>query len=378
MSPRRRFLATRLAGAVGCFLGVALLGGAGSSPAQSRDITVEGMRAENRLALVVGNAAYATSPLRNPVNDARAMAQTLRDLGFDVILRENVNENAMKRAINEFGDRLGRGGVGLFFYAGHAMQMGGRNYLIPIGAEIRTEADVDVESIDVNRVLARMEGARNRLNIVVLDACRDNPFARSFRSGSRGLVPIDAPSGTMIAYATAPGRLARDGDGPNGLYTGELLRAMREPGLRLEEVFKRVRSVVRQQTTGEQVPWEASSVEGDFFFNLKSAALAPTTAKVPRLESREGPAQEVRSLSGDVATEITFENRSQRTIVVYWIDYSGKEILYRRLVPGQSYDQPTYVSHPWRIREEGSAVEIKTVVGGSLRNVIVDEKDFRR
>ena len=171
-----------------CLLGLALLGGTGSSPAQSRDITVEGMRAENRLALVVGNAAYATSPLRNPVNDARAMAQTLRDLGFDVILRENANEKAMKRAINEFGDRLGRGGVGLFFYAGHAMQMGGRNYLIPIGAEIRTEADVDVESIDVNRVLARMEGARNRLNIVVLDACRDNPFARSLRSASRGLV----------------------------------------------------------------------------------------------------------------------------------------------------------------------------------------------
>jgi hypothetical protein len=258
------------------------------------------------------------------------------------------------------------------------MQMGGRNYLIPIGAEIRTEADVDVESIDVNRVLARMEGARNRLNIVVLDACRDNPFARSFRSASRGLVPIDAPSGTMIAYATAPGQLAHDGDGPNGLYTGELLRAMREPGLRLEEVFKRVRSVVRQQTSGEQVPWEASSVEGDFFFNLKTAALTPTTSKGPRVESREGPAKEMRSLSGDFATEITFENRSQRTIVVYWIDYLGNEVFYRRLVPGQSYDQATYVTHPWRIREEGSAVGIKTVVAGSLRNVIVDEKDFRR
>jgi len=153
---------------------------------------------------------------------------------------------------------------------------------------------------------------------------------------------------------------------------------MREPGLRLEEVFKRVRSVVRQQTNGEQVPWEASSVEGDFFFNLKTAALTPTTSKVPRLEGREGSGKETRSLSGDVATELTFENRSQRTIVVYWIDYRGEEVFYRRLVPGQSYDQPTYVTHPWRIREEGSAVEIKTVVAGSLRNVIVDEADFRR
>jgi len=238
------------------------------------------MRAERRVALVIGNAAYANSPLRNPVNDARAMARTVRELGFDVIVRENTTEKEMNRAINEFGDRLVNGGVGFFFYAGHGVQMSGRNFLIPIGADIRSEGDVDVESVDVNRVLARMEAARNRLNIVVLDACRDNPFGRGFRSVGRGLVSIDAPSGTLIAYATAPGRLARDGDGPNGLYTGELLRAMREPGLRLEDVFKRVRSSVRQRTNGEQIPWEASSIEGDFMFALlgtgtQSASVAP-------------------------------------------------------------------------------------------------------
>ena len=278
-------------------LALASLGLASLVSAQSRDITVEGMRAEKRLALVIGNAAYATSPLRNPVNDARAMAQTLRGLGFDVIARENAGEKEMKRAINEFGDRLGSGGVGFFFYAGHGMQVGGRNYLVPIGADIKNEGDVDVESIDVNRVLARMEGARNRLNIVVLDACRDNPFGRSFRSASRGLVSIDAPSGTLIAYATAPGRLARDGEGANGLYTGELLRAMREPGLRLEDVFKRVRSSVRQRTNGEQVPWEASSVEGDFMFALpKVASLVPSSAP-PRLEGREEIRQELGSLA---------------------------------------------------------------------------------
>jgi uncharacterized caspase-like protein len=265
-------------------VGLALLVTTASAAAQSRDISLEAMRAEKRVALVIGNATYATSPLRNPVNDARAMAQTLKNVGFDVIARENANEREMKRAINEFGDRLRGGGVGVFFFAGHGMQVGGRNFLIPIGAEIQTEADVDVETIDVNRVLARMEGARNRLNIVILDACRDNPFARGFRSTTRGLGSIDAPSGTLIAYATAPGRVARDGEGANGLYTGELLRAMREPGLRVEELFKSVRAAVRQKTNGEQVPWEASSVEGDFIFALRASG--PTAAISPRPEPR--------------------------------------------------------------------------------------------
>jgi len=143
-----------------------------SASAQSRDIAVEGMRAEKRIALVIGNSGYASSPLKNPVNDARAMARTLRSLGFEVIARENVGEKEMRRAILDFGDRLQGGGVGLFFFAGHGMQVGGRNFLVPIGAEIRSEREVELEAIDVARVLGRMEEAKNRLNIVVLDACR--------------------------------------------------------------------------------------------------------------------------------------------------------------------------------------------------------------
>lgn len=185
------------------FLLASLLMWAAPAPAQSRDISVEAMRSEKRVALVVGNAAYRTSPLKNPVNDARAMAHALRANGFQVIARENVSQKEMRRAIIEFGERLRDGGIGLFYYAGHGLQVGGRNYLVPVDAEIRSESEV--ESVDVASVLARMETARNRLNIVVLDACRDNPFARSFRSTSRGLASIDAPSGTIIAYATAPG-----------------------------------------------------------------------------------------------------------------------------------------------------------------------------
>ncbi len=264
-------------------LGAALvLAAAAVAGAQSRDIGVEGMRSEKRVALVVGNAAYPSSPLRNPVNDARAMAQTLRALGFEVLARENAGEKDLKRAIEEFGDRLRGGGVGLFFYAGHGIQVGGRNYLVPVDAQIRTERDVEIEAIDAARVLARMDEARNRLNIVVLDACRDNPFGRSFRSSARGLAAIDAPSGTWIAYATSPGKLARDGEGANGLYTGELLQAMRQPGLKLEDVFKRVRQAVRTKTKGEQIPWEASSVEGDFFFALpRTASATPQPVPAP-------------------------------------------------------------------------------------------------
>jgi hypothetical protein len=240
--------------------------------AQTRDITAEAKWAERRVALVVGNGSYPTSPLRNPRNDARAMARALRDLGFEVLMREDLDDKAFRRAIEDFGDLLRGGGVGMFFFAGHGLQISGRNYLVPIDAQIRTERDVEIETIDLARVLARMEEARNRLNIVILDACRDNPFGRSFRSIARGLAATDAPTGTLIAYSTAPGRTARDGDGEHGVYTAELLKAMRVPGLRIEDVFKRVRQAVRQQTRDTQVPWEASSLEGDFVFMPTAAA----------------------------------------------------------------------------------------------------------
>ena len=287
-------------GALALVLGLTLATGSASALAQSRDISVEAMRGERRVALVIGNAAYPTSSLKNPVNDARAMAQALRELGFEVLARENVSQKDLRRAVIEFGDRLRNGGVGLFYYAGHGLQVAGRNYMVPVDATIKSESEVEVESVDVASVLARMETARNRLNIVVLDACRDNPFGRSFRSAARGLAAIDAPSGTLIAYATAPGKLARDGEGANGLYTAELLRAIREPGLTLENVFKRVRQAVRQKTRGEQIPWEASSVEGEFLFRLPAGATvaaAPPPPEPPRPTIREEVRQELGSLA---------------------------------------------------------------------------------
>ena len=237
---------------------------------------------EQRLALVIGNGSYRDAPLTNPVNDARAMATTLRDAGFTVIGRENASHAEMLGLIRDFGDRLkSQGGVGLFFFAGHGMQIKGRNYLIPIGSQIEREDEVATQAVDASQVLDKMESAANRLNILILDACRNNPFARSFRSSQQGLAQMDAPLGTLVAFATAPGSVASDGESGNGLYTSHLLRSIRQPDVKLEEVFKRVRTNVLRDSQRRQVPWEATSLVGDFYFHgsPEQMALASTRAR---------------------------------------------------------------------------------------------------
>jgi|GEM_PF-2744158 len=224
---------------------------------------------EKRLALVIGNSAYSNAgALKNPVNDARGMESALREMGFDVIKLENASRDDMIRAINQFGDRLKGYDVGLFFFAGHGLQMKGSNFVIPISAAISSENDVEIECLEANRVLAKMESARNRLNIVILDACRNNPFERAWNRtlGGNGLASMNAPVGSFIAYATAPGSTASDGTGQNGLYTEQLLKFMRQPNLKIEDVFKQVRINVMQLSSNSQTPWESSSLMGDFFF----------------------------------------------------------------------------------------------------------------
>lgn len=259
---------------------------ASSSYTQQRQLTLETPQSEQRVALVIGNSAYETAPLKNSVNDAQDIAQALRELSFEVIYRENLDQNSMKRAIRTFGEKIRQGGVGLFYFAGHGVQVKGENYLVPIGAKVESEEEVEYEGVNAGFILAQMESARNSTNIVILDACRNNPFARSFRSESRGLAVMDAPSGTLIAYATAPGSVASDGNARNGIYTQELLRFMRTPNLGIEEVFKKVRISVRNLTQGRQTPWEASSLVGDFYF-LKGSqpSDAATTQPVTSSES---------------------------------------------------------------------------------------------
>jgi uncharacterized caspase-like protein len=233
-----------------------------------------------RVALVIGNGAYLNAePLKNPVNDARAMAKVLRDAGFEVIQRENVTRRMFVEALHEFAGKVPPGGVGLFYYAGHGLQVRGVNHLVPVDAALSNEYDVKYETVDVNDVLGRLDEARARLSLVILDACRDNPFARRFRSTGRGLAQADAPRGTVIAYATAPGDTAADGDGENGLYTAELLKAIAQPGLKLEEVFKRTIDGVARSSGNKQTPWVSSSFRGDFVFN--AAAVAPPPPPPP-------------------------------------------------------------------------------------------------
>ncbi len=234
---------------------------------------------EKRMALVIGNGDYLAGPLPNPVNDARSMARALRSVGFDVMLRENVsNQTEMKRVIREFGQKLKNYDVGLFYFAGHGIQKDGYNFLVPVNAEINNEEEVEYECVDAGFVVALMDAADSKVNIIVLDACRNNPFARSFRSTRQGLVSMNAPAGTIIAYATSPGKTALDGSGVNGLYTQELLYQIQRPGLKIEDVFKNVRIEVMRKSESQQVPWESSSLTGDFYFKPTQVQLASRIA----------------------------------------------------------------------------------------------------
>lgn len=239
--------------------------------------------AGKRLALVIGNADYPASPLRNPVNDATAMARTLRKLGFEVMDGTDMTHRQMMALLDNFGEKIRKADIALFYYAGHGMQLDGQNYLIPIDADLRSEQEARYKAVNAGLLLAKMEVADARINLMILDACRNNPFARSFRSSQQGLAQMDAPSGTLIAYATAPGQVASDGAGSNGLYTEALLKHLDQPGLKVEDVFKRVRIEVREATGGEQTPWESSSLVGDFYFQptIVTIVQQPNPASAP-------------------------------------------------------------------------------------------------
>ncbi len=237
-------------------------------------VSSDAISKQKRVALVIGNGAYTNiSPLKNPTNDAKLMAKELRALGFEVIERTDITRDEMKEAVYNFGDRLRETkAVGLFFYAGHGIQVDGINYLVPVNASLAKRDEVENVCFSINKVIGQLAYAQNDLNIIILDACRNDPFAAT---GRGGLAQFDAPKGTMIAYSTAPGKTAADGDGANGLYTEQLAKAIKNPEYKMEDVFKQVRAEVYRISheavqngtmPEEQIPWENSSVFGDFYF----------------------------------------------------------------------------------------------------------------
>ncbi|HMW62432.1 caspase family protein [Accumulibacter sp.] len=228
---------------------------------------VSTLHALPRLALVIGNTRYGQAPLNNPANDARAIANELQRIGFKLSLRLDASRQQMSEAIDAFCTELARSrGVGIFYYAGHGAQLAWRNYLIPVDALLDKLADLQTKTIELNSLLAGLKHAKNRMNIIILDACRDNPFGTRLPIEQPGLSQFDAPPGSLLAYATAPGNTASDGDGVNGLYTESLLREMKVPETRIEDVFKRVRLAVRRRSDGQQIPWESTSLDDDFYF----------------------------------------------------------------------------------------------------------------
>ena len=252
----------------------------GSSASDSRIVNLEigdAVTNKKRVALVIGNSAYQNvSPLKNASNDARLMSEVLKNLGFEVISAIDADRATMRDKVYQFGDKIAEEkAVGLFYYAGHGIQVDGINYLVPITSNITRKEDVDEECFSIEKVLGQMTFAKNDLNIVILDACRDNPFAgttRAVKGDGGGLAQLNAPKGTFIAFSTSPGKTAADGDGENGLYTEQLAKAVMRPGVRIEDVFKQVRnevyriSLARNGEGNEQIPWENSSIFADFYF----------------------------------------------------------------------------------------------------------------
>src|SRR5712671_3635500 len=239
--------------------------------------------AEKRVALVIGNSAYQNvTRLDNPRNDAALMADTLGGLGFTLVggkAQLDLDKASLDTAVQNFGRQVQGADVALFYYAGHGAQVSGANYLVPVSANPTREAAVDFQMVDVNLVLRQMQGSGTRLNMVILDACRNNPFGtRGLRASDGGLAQMRAPEGTLISYATQPGSVARDGADGNSPYTRALAEAIRKPGQDIFQTFNAVGLTVKQATAGSQQPWVSSSpITGNFYFAGQSAG-APATA----------------------------------------------------------------------------------------------------
>ncbi|MCM2288393.1 MAG: SUMF1/EgtB/PvdO family nonheme iron enzyme [Sulfuritalea sp.] len=302
-----------------------LLGSIGQAFAQAKS-------QEARVALIIGNSDYKAAPLDNPANDASDLASALEKQGFTVLVRENVGERGLKEAVDIFSKHLKKGGIGLFFFAGHGIQLKDQNFLLPVDVGFDNETDIAFKSISAEYVLSRMAEAGNRINVVILDACRNNPLQLSRKTINKGLGVMNvgrAEKGTFIAYATSPGSTAADGTGRNGLYTKHLLRALETKDTDIDKVFGRVRTGVVQDTNGEQVPWTSSSVIGSFYFDPAEDLAALQRPNVSVAATHEAAAEAV-ALPYDPVQERAFwerikDSKNPADFIAYLEKFSGAQ-----------------------------------------------------
>ncbi len=263
-------------------------------------------RAEPRLALVIGNSDYQdVVALPNPAKDAEAMDGFLRKAGFDVTPANNLTQNQMRRDLRDFADKVAAAGpdaVALVYYAGHGVQIDGENYLIPVDASIKREADVPMAGVRLNDVMNIMSTVPTKTLMVILDACRNNPFSAINKTIGRGLAIVDAPKGSIVSYSTSPGATALDGSGDHSPFTSALLNVARTPGLAVEQTFKKVRLAVNKATDGQQIPWESSSLISDFeFFPGQGAQTKSSEVKPDKVAKQEAAQPEAAKQEEDRA-----------------------------------------------------------------------------
>jgi hypothetical protein len=295
----------------GFLAGLLVAGPADAQSAAGTSLALTGP--EQRIALVIGNSKYQnTVQLANPGNDTRAVAQLLNSAGFEVISATDLSHNQMIQAVQEFSGKVAGGGpntVAMVYYAGHGVQLAGENYLIPVDAKVSSEPDLVNGSLRLVDVMATLETIPSRVRIVILDACRNNPFP-SLNDAGRGLAIVDAPKGSIVAYSTAPGTEALDGAGEHSPFTAAFLRLANEKNLPIEQLFKRIRLDVGSSTDGQQTPWESSSLTSDFYFfgdTAVAANRAPTQTKMAYAAS-DLPSRSSRQAYEYVLAENSVEN----------------------------------------------------------------------
>ncbi|MBN1414807.1 MAG: caspase family protein [Bacteroidales bacterium] len=335
---------------------------------------------QKRIALVIGNGNYLTGPLANPENDARAMKASLQDVGFTVLEYENLTQGQMKRAIDEFGESMKDYDVGLFYYAGHGIQSKGYNYLVPVDAQLTFEKQIEYDCVQADRIIALMQESGAQVNVIILDACRNNPFERSWtRSATgQGLAFMNAPRGTLIAYATSPGNTASDGSGKNGLYTSAILESIVIPDLTIIQMFQNVRNIVVKKSNNQQIPWESTSLTGDFYFNRSE----PPVEKVPVIgDIKEASTYGSIELNTEIAGELYLDDKkisdvTSNTIIQINRVKTGDHIL--KITGAENWTEPVTVIKDQKCQIIAKSSHPVTVFRSTQSGEFADYRDGRK